>query len=57
MSDRIAAALGLAAVLVAAGAATTWVLSAPREVSAEVAEEVSQPKRNPELICLIRRES
>jgi mono/diheme cytochrome c family protein len=43
MRARIASALGLAAILVAAGAAAAWFVTAPRRISAEVAEEVSQP--------------
>ena len=43
MSARIACALGLAAVLVAAGAAAAWFATAPRKISAEVAAALSQP--------------
>ena len=43
MSVRMASALGLAAVLVAAGAAAAWRATAPRKISAEVAAAVSQP--------------
>jgi mono/diheme cytochrome c family protein len=43
MSARIASALGLAAVLVAAGAAAAWFATAPRRISAEVAAAVSEP--------------
>jgi mono/diheme cytochrome c family protein len=42
MRARFAYALGFAAVLVAAGAATAWFVAAPRRISAAVAEAVSQ---------------
>jgi mono/diheme cytochrome c family protein len=43
MGGRIASALGLAAVLVAAGAVAAWFATAPRRISAEVAAGVSEP--------------
>ncbi len=43
MTGRIALALGLAGVLVAAAAAAAWFTTAPRRVSAEVAAAVSEP--------------
>jgi mono/diheme cytochrome c family protein len=43
MRARIASALGLAGVLVAAAAATAWFATAPRRISAEVAAAVSEP--------------
>ena len=42
MSARIASALGLAAVLVAAAAAAGWFATAPRRIAAEVAAAVSE---------------
>jgi mono/diheme cytochrome c family protein len=43
MSVRARYAFGLAVALVACAGAAAWVLTAPREVSAKVQEEVSQP--------------
>ena len=43
MRSRIAAALGLAGVLVAAAAAAAWVATSPRTISAEVAAAVAEP--------------
>jgi mono/diheme cytochrome c family protein len=43
MRARIASALGLAGVVVAAAAATAWFVTAPGGVSAEVAAAVSEP--------------
>jgi mono/diheme cytochrome c family protein len=43
MRARIASALGLAGVLVAAAAAAAWFATAPRRISAEVAAAVSEP--------------
>ncbi len=43
MRARIASALGLAGVLVAAAAVSAWFAAAPRGVSAEVAAAVSEP--------------
>jgi mono/diheme cytochrome c family protein len=43
MGARITSAFGLAAILVAAGAAAAWFVTAPRRISAEVVAAVSQP--------------
>ena len=43
MCARIASALGLAGVFVAAAAAAAWFAAAPRRISAEVAAAVSEP--------------
>jgi mono/diheme cytochrome c family protein len=43
MGARIASAIGLAALLVAAGAVAAWFVTAPRRLSAEVAAAVSEP--------------
>jgi mono/diheme cytochrome c family protein len=43
MSGRIGPAFGLAAVLVATGAVSSWFVTAPRRISAEVAAAVSEP--------------
>ena len=43
MSGRIGLAFGLAAVLVATGAVSSWFVTAPRRISAEVAAAVSEP--------------
>jgi mono/diheme cytochrome c family protein len=43
MRARIASALGLAAVLIAAAGAAAWFVTAPYGVSAEVAREVAEP--------------
>jgi mono/diheme cytochrome c family protein len=43
MRARIASALGLAGVLIAAAAAAAWFATAPRRISAEVAAAVSEP--------------
>ena len=43
MGARIASAFGLAAILVAAGAAAAWFVTVPRRISSEVAAAVSEP--------------